>query len=186
MDLLDLEIFFASFSFSKEDHRSCLATMSHAANNVSSLILQGASVLCCGLVTGSTFYISLIEVPGRADESVDYQLHNYHQIFPRAAAFMKPFGIVTGVFCGLSFYMTRDYLWSIPILAFMGLGPFTVFFIAPTNNFLMGATTTNKTNGKDSTKVKESLTKWGELHFVRTCMSLVGFVGAIAASINVK
>lgn len=140
-----------------------------------STLVQATTLFCCGLATGTTFYISAVEVPGRADEHVDYQLHNYHQIFPRAAGLMKPFGMVILALCGGCYFDSKDPLWGIPALAFGGLGPFTMAFIVPTNDFLMAA---KKGTDKD---VKEKLQGWGKLHKIRTYMSCAGFMGAIAA-----
>lgn len=51
-----------------------------------STLLEGASVFCAGMVSGSALYITLVEVPGRqhGGASAEYQLQNWHGVFPRA------------------------------------------------------------------------------------------------------
>ncbi|KAL3915694.1 MAG: hypothetical protein SGILL_005525 [Bacillariaceae sp.] len=140
--------------------------------------LEFVSLMGTGLMAGATAYITLVEVPGRADKSPKYQLENYHEIFPRAMKLLKNTGMVATVFCIATGYLTKKVEWGIPVACFGGLGPFTAIFIAPTNDMLMAAT--------DGDKVKKELQDWGKLHSIRTYAAVIGFAGAIAAVMDLN
>eukprot|EP00035_Acanthoeca_spectabilis_P012386 m.221038 g.221038 ORF g.221038 m.221038 type:complete len:154 (+) comp15606_c0_seq6:5424-5885(+) len=139
--------------------------------------LEGFCLMGTGLVAGITTYITLIEVPARANKSPAYQLENYHELFPRAAFLMKNFGAFLTVVTIATAVLTEKKRWWIPVAFVGGLGPFTAVFIQPTNSTLMAA--------QDGTKVKGELESWGQLHSVRTVMTLFGFAGATAAVLDV-
>ena len=143
------------------------------------LFVEGVTLFSCGLVAGGTCYITLVELPGRKDLSLEYQLKNYHQLFPRAAGIMKPFGMVLTGLIGGTIYLTKNSMWWIPMTMFGALGPFTAIAIQPTNDKLMG------TPEKDASQVGDEVANWGKLHNIRTYMSLVGFAGAVAAVLGV-
>lgn len=141
------------------------------------MALEAFCLFGTGLVAGATTYISFVEVPGRANKSPSYQLENYHEIFPRAASIMKNFGGLVTLVTTATAALTNKKLWWIPVVLLGSLGPFTAIVIAPTNNVLMAAT--------DGDKVKKELKNWGKLHSVRTCLSLMGFAGAVAAILEI-
>ena len=128
-------------------------------------------------MAGATTYITMVEVPGRAEKDPSYQLANYHEIFPRAAKLMKSFGGVVTIFTVATAILTDKKTWWIPVGLLGSLGPFTATVIAPTNTKLMAA--------KDGNKVKKELQQWGKLHNVRTYLSLAGFAGAVAAALSI-
>lgn len=98
------------------------------------MALEAVCLFGTGLVAGVTTYITLIEVPARADKSLAYQLENYHEIFPRAANLMKKSGAVLSLVTAATAVLTQKKTWWIPVAMVGALGPFTVFFIAPTND----------------------------------------------------
>jgi len=142
-------------------------------------LLEAATLFGCGIVAGFTYYITKVELPGRKDMDIEYQLKNYHQLFPRAAGFMKPFGMLLTAMIGGTIYQTKKPLWWLPMTMFGALGPFTAIAIQPTNNKLMG------TDLADAAKVKKEVADWGRLHNIRTYMSLLGFAGAVVAAIGI-
>ena len=129
-------------------------------------------------MAGATAYISLVEVPGRADKPHSYQLENYQEIFPRAMNLLRTSGMVAAAFTAVTGYLTEKPEWFVSVACSVALGPFTAIFIAPTNEILMAA--------KDASKVKKELEAWGKLHNVRTYIMMAGFSGAICAAMDLK
>lgn len=137
------------------------------------MTLEALCLMGTGFIAGAFTYISLIEVPGRANKSPAYQLENYHEIFPRAARLMKSSIMIFSLTMVATALLTDKKTWWIPGGLIGSLGPFTAIVIQPTNKKLMAA--------QDGDKVKEDLKNWGKWHNVRTYMSLLGFAGAVAA-----
>ena len=147
-------------------------------NEIFLILLQFVTLFGSGIVAGFTFYITKIELPSRVNESSHYQLTNYQHVFPLAASFMKPCGVVLTIVNGLTVYTTGNVFWVIPLIMIGGLGPFTAKFIQPTNQILMS------TDENNSQKVRKELSDWTRLHNVRTYMSLLGFAGACIAALR--
>mmetsp|Transcript_11808 Transcript_11808/g.14723 ORF Transcript_11808/g.14723 Transcript_11808/m.14723 type:complete len:160 (-) Transcript_11808:205-684(-) len=146
--------------------------------------LEAAALFGTGIAAGFTFYITKIEIPSRKNDTGAYNLAHYQHVFPPSAAFMKPFGQVLSTLIGGVVYATRKPLWCIPFACIGALGPFTAYFIADTNKTLMGMKTLELRTPDQDEKAKELVTKWGKLHNIRTCMSLVGFAAAVVASLD--
>jgi len=140
--------------------------------------LEAASVFSCGLVAGSTVYIQYVEIPSRKNEPLSYQLMNWHCIFPKASSYLKPFGMAINALVGCTMARTGKKMWLIPCALFGMMAPFTMFGIASTNDELKALERGKETDEKAATDLVEL---WGKLHNVRTVMSILGFVGAIAA-----
>ena len=146
--------------------------------------LEALSLFGTGIAAGFTYYITKIEIPSRKDDTGAYNLTHYQHVFPSSAVFMKPFGVVLNGLMGGAIYTTRKGLWWIPFVCVGALGPFTVFAIVDTNNTLMGMKPTDLKTPEQDAKAKELVTKWGQLHNIRTGFSLVGFAAAIVAALD--
>ena len=77
--------------------------------------------------------------------------------------------------------MTKNPSWWVSFALFFFLGPWTAICIAPTNEKLAGLKVGIE---KDEKQAPALVAKWENVHFVRTCVSLVGFAAAIASSIE--
>lgn len=145
------------------------------------IILEGASLFGSGLIAGCAIYVTAIEVVCRQDMSSEYQLENFNQILPTATSFMKLFGIITGALLCCTALVTGNRIWWIPFVLFSAIRPFTILAMETMNGRLMNMSYKGKLG---SEKLTNEIASWGRLHQVRTCMALLGFVGAIVASIT--
>ena len=170
---------FQMMPFGSTKKRQNLFQTDMVATDTLKLFVEGLTLFSCGLVSGGMCYITMVEVPGRKDLSLEYQLKNYHQVFPRAARIMKPSCMMLTGLIGGTIYLTKKSMWWIPMTMFGALAPFTAIAIQPTNAKLMG------TAEKDASQVGDEVASWGKLHNIRTCMSLVGFAAAVAAVLGV-
>ncbi|CAB9502112.1 Domain of unknown function (DUF1772) [Seminavis robusta] len=145
--------------------------------------LEGTAVLLAGITSGTAFYITAVENPARNnDENPDaFKLRMWHQLFPRAAGFLKPFGMVVNAAIGGCIYQTGNKAWWIPFGLFAAMGPFTVFAITPTNDKILALKEGNAKDEKEAGKLVED---WATLHNVRTAISTFGFIGAIVAAMT--
>ena len=146
--------------------------------------LEGLVVLGSGITAGFTFYITHIEIPSREKDTGAYCLANYQHVFPLAANFMKPFGVLLSSVTGTVLYQTKKPMWWIPLLTIGSLGPFTKIFIVDTNEQLMSMKPMNVRTPDEDAKAKELVQKWGKLHNIRTYLTLVGFSTAVVAAMD--
>ncbi|MCK8521808.1 DUF1772 domain-containing protein [Aquimarina sp. D1M17] len=137
-------------------------------------ILKIIVLIGTGLVAGSTFYISLVEIKVRTQTNEEEHLKNWQMVFPKASRILKTFGIITVIFILLAWYFTQDILWIISAIPLFLLVPFTAIFISKTNAELA--------NLKDVRGTIPKIHKWDKLHHVRTVLTILSFVIAVIAS----
>ena len=143
--------------------------------------LEGASLLGIGLITGANVYISGFEVPGRqTKKSAAYQLENWQSMVPKARDILKPFGMTVNVLIGGALYRTKKSLWLAPFMLLGALGPWTAWKLVPVNDELSSLHVGYLEHEK---QVPDLVKKWGQLHLVRTILSVGAFVTGIAALI---
>ena len=137
------------------------------------LILEFLSVLIVGLMAGSTFYSSFVEIPIRATTDEESQLMNWRLVFPKASGLLKSIGMITVPILILTWYLTSNIYWIFAAIPLFLLLPFTAIAIAKTNTKLLEL--------KNSKGAKELIYGWDKLHHIRTIMAICSFAGCILA-----
>ncbi|MEP2103222.1 MAG: DUF1772 domain-containing protein [Parasphingorhabdus sp.] len=134
-------------------------------------LLEFASVLSAGVISGAMIYESIVEVGVRKNTPPVDQLANWHRCFPVASGIFKPLGFITAALFAITGYVTADYLWFIAALVAFLLGPITWLLIAPTNTRLLAMK--EKTDGSE---ISDAIAKWGARHHLRTTLITISFV----------
>ena len=140
-------------------------------NNIFQIIV----LIATGLIAGSTFYISLVEIYVRSLTSEKEQLKNWKMVFPKASGILKTFGVITGVFILLTGYFTNNLLWYISAIPLFILVPFTAIYIHKMNNELAVL--------EDYHDVIPKIQKWDKLHHIRTVLAISAFIICVIASV---
>jgi hypothetical protein len=74
--------------------------------------------------------------------------------------------------CGVAvWWLTKGWAWLAGGVLVGAVVPFTLIFIMPTNRRLLDTNSVPAEN-----EISSLLAKWGQLHAVRTYLSLIGFV----------
>lgn len=133
-----------------------------------------------GLRLGSTFitvmgfghclYISAVEVAARRRlPSAESMIDHFQATFPLAKKYSQGLGAIPTLMSVAHYFLHPDHP-SSKLLLFAGLsiisiGPYTKFFILPTNNQLLDGDNPKK---KGESWIRSTLEVWSRRHFVRT------------------
>jgi hypothetical protein len=120
------------------------------------------------LFTGAAVYISLVEHPARMLLDTRTAALQWAPSYKRATFMQAPLAISSLIAGIATWILTRDMVWLGAALLIGLVIPFTFLIIMPTNHKLL-------TQGRDlsSDETRLLLTRWGNLHWVRTILSIL-------------
>jgi hypothetical protein len=130
--------------------------------------LKFLSTLSAALFAGAALYINLAEQPARLGLETRQAALQWIPSYQRATWLQAPLAIIS-FFCGVSVALiTGDTRWLIPAFLVGAVVPFTLVVIMRTNRQLLVV-------GRDlsSASTRSLLVRWGQLHTVRTVLSLM-------------
>ena len=131
--------------------------------------LQFLATLCATLFAGAAHYINVVEHPARMGLETRIAALQWAPSYKRATWLQAPLAIVS-LLCGISVWLLGGGTgWLIAALLVGAVVPFTFGVIMPTNHKLLAP-------GRDlaSDETRALLVRWGQLHAVRTALSLAG------------
>jgi hypothetical protein len=134
-------------------------------------LTQLIAVLATTLFTGAAIYINLVEHPARMSCTTEIAATVWAPSYKRATAMQASLAIV-GFLAGVAAWLLgAGGMWLVGALFIFAVVPVTLIVIFPTNNRLL-------TPGRDlaSPETRELLVKWGNLHAIRSVLSLVASV----------
>ncbi len=132
-------------------------------------LLQFLAVLSAALFAGAALYINVAEHPARMELETHVAARQWAPSYERATWMQAPLAIVRLV-CGVGVWLQGGGRgWLVAALLVGSVVPFTLAIIMPTNHKLLAP-------GRDlgSPETRQLLLHWGQLHAVRTVLSLVG------------
>ena len=132
--------------------------------------LESTVLLSTGLLAGSTFYISFVEISARKTANDYNQLLNWQQVFPSAGKLLRAIGTVIIPFMILTGFLSDTWLWFLSAFLLFALIPFTLIKIAPTNDKLFAL----KLDEASETTSK-LIRSWDSLHHVRSIIAISAF-----------
>jgi uncharacterized membrane protein len=135
------------------------------------MLLESLATLACGLFAGAALYINLVEHPARMQCGNALAVTEFAPSYQRAAIMQASLAAVGAVCAIVTWLAGSSIWWLIGGLLLGAVIPFTLIVIFPTNKQLL-----DPTLDKDSPLATQLLTRWGQLHAVRTLLSLAAFV----------
>ena len=134
------------------------------------VILQTLATLSTGLFAGAAIYISLVEHPVRTILDTQAAATQWAPSYKRATWMQAPLAIVGLLTGALACFLGGGVGWFIGALFIGSVVPVTFKIIMPTNQKLLEP-------GRDlnSDETRALLDKWGQLHLIRSALSLVAF-----------
>lgn len=153
--------------------------------------LDKIAVVAGGLFAGSALCVSAVEVPAFQAVGLDEHWRFFPHMYKRAAVTQSVFTVLAGV-AGIAHgarivgSSSDRNLWLAAGTVFLGMLPYTVIFIGPTNQRIINDSKLIQSGAQgriDTATQKELLDKWAVLHLGRTVGSVVAF-GAMAYGLS--
>jgi Domain of unknown function (DUF1772) len=133
--------------------------------------LELLASLSAALFAGAALYINVVEHPARMSLETRIAALQWAPSYKRATWLQAPLAIVC-LLCGAGVWLLGGSIgWLLAALLVGAVVPFTFGVIMPTNHQLLAP-------GRDlsSEETRQLLVRWGQLHAVRTILSLAGTV----------
>ena len=120
------------------------------------------------LFTGASLYISLVEHPARLGLDTKTAALQWAPSYKRATVMQASLAVVSALSGIGTAILTGDFIWLAAAILIALVVPFTLIVILPVNRRLLAS-------GRDlsSPETRQLLEKWGELHWVRSVLSLL-------------
>ena len=134
-------------------------------------ILCLVAALAAALFAGAALYINLAEHPARLALDTRSAVLQWAPSYKRATWMQAPLALVSLCTGTVAAVMGAGVGWAIAAALIGAVVPFTVFGIMPTNHSLLEP-------GRDleSVETRALLVRWGQLHAVRTVLSVAATV----------
>lgn len=129
------------------------------------------ATVAAGLFAGAAVYVAVVEHPARLECGPVLALKEFGPSYRRAAVIQGGLAVVVLVAGVVAWYQGSGLGWLVGGLLVGALIPFTLLVMMPTNRRLLDP-------GFDSgsSEAQELLSRWGQLHVVRTVISVAVFV----------
>jgi hypothetical protein len=134
-------------------------------------LIQFIAVLATTIYAGAAIYINLVEHPARMSCATEIAMAVWAPSYRRATVMQASLAI-GGSLAGLAAWMLGGGLmWLVAALFILAVVPVTFIIIFPINKQLLAP-------GRDpgSPETRKLLIKWGQLHAIRSALSLVASV----------
>jgi hypothetical protein len=138
-------------------------------------LIQFIAVLATTIFAGAAIYINLVEHPARMSCSTEIAMAVWAPSYQRATVMQASLAIA-GSLAGLAAWMLGGGLmWLVAALFILAVVPVTFIIIFPINKQLLAP---GLAPGRDpgSPETRELLIKWGQLHAIRSVLSLIASV----------
>jgi uncharacterized membrane protein len=134
-------------------------------------VATAIALLCCGVFTGAAIYVNLVEHPARMEAGTALALAEWAPAYRRGTLMQAPLAIVGGLAAVSAWLLGANVGWLVGGLLLIGVVPFTLLVIMPTNHALSAPDTAH-----DLSRATALLTRWNRLHAVRTVLSTMAFL----------
>ena len=130
-------------------------------------VVQFLAVVATALFAGAAIYINLVEHPARMGCSTEIAAAVWAPSYKRATVMQASLAIIGSLSGAAAWLLGAGPVWLVASLLILAVVPVTLLVIFPTNNKLLAA-------GRDlgSSETRELLVKWGQLHAIRSALSL--------------
>jgi uncharacterized membrane protein len=131
-------------------------------------LAQFIAILSTTLFSGASIYINLVEHPARMGCSTEIAATVWAPSYKRAIAMQASLAVMGFLAGACAWFLGGGILWLVAALLIVAVVPVTLIVIFPTNNRLLAP-------GRDlgSPETRELLVRWGQLHAIRSVLSLI-------------
>jgi len=135
------------------------------------MLIQGLAILATALFTGAALYVTLVEHPARMACPTEVALTQWRRSYPRGTrmqATLAVLGTLLGIAAGIT---SAGAIWIVAAFVLSAVVPFTLFVMWPINKRLEDTAL-----DPASAEARDLLARWGQLHAVRTAISLAALL----------
>jgi hypothetical protein len=133
------------------------------------------SVFCTGVFFGAALYISIAQHPATLDAGVQFAGRFFPPMYRRAATLQVALAVLGTLASLWSWWQGAGLLWLASAVLLFAVIPFTVLVIMPVNHRLLAPG-----RNPEAPDTEALLRRWGPLHTVRTVLSGLAFLLALA------
>ena len=134
-------------------------------------LAQLLAILATTFFAGTAIYVNLVEHPARMGCSTEIAATVWAPSYKRATVMQASLAIVGSLAGVAAWLLGASVMWLLGALFIFAVVPVTLIVIFPTNNRLL-ATDRNLA----SPETRELLVRWGQLHAIRSVLSLIASV----------
>ena len=135
------------------------------------VVPQIVATLASGIFAGAALYINFVEQPARLSCGVELAVTEWRPSYKRGTVMQAPLAAIGALAALVSWWSDRGLAWLIGGLLLLLIIPFTLVVILPTNKRLESQELDLR-----SEEASFFLRRWGQLHAVRSVLSLLAFV----------
>jgi Domain of unknown function (DUF1772) len=129
------------------------------------------SIVATGLFAGAAAYVTAVEHPARMSCGAELAIKEFGPSYKRGAAMQASLAVI-GSLAGLgAAWLKSDVMICVAALLLGIVVPFTLVVILPTNKRLLDSALDPR-----SSEALRLLRRWGQLHAVRTVLSIAAFL----------
>ncbi len=143
------------------------------------MIAMLVATVAAGLFTGAAVYITAVEHPARLECGQVLAVKEFGPSYRRAAVMQGGLAVVVLVAGVAAWYQGSGVGWLVGGLLLGALVPFTLVVIMPTNRRLL-----DPALDSGSGEARKLLSRWGQLHAIRTIVGVVVFVAFAGMSLR--
>lgn len=133
--------------------------------------LQIIACLSCTLFAGAAIYINVAEHPARLQCDAACSLKQWAPSYKRATVMQASLALVSCTTGFLVALFGGSYLWMVAGCIIGAVVPFTFMIVMPVNDELLRLEQDSVSN-----RSVALLKKWGRLHSVRSCLSIIAAI----------
>jgi Domain of unknown function (DUF1772) len=132
-------------------------------------LFQFLAVLSAALFAGASIYINVVEHPARMGLETRVAALQWAPSYQRATWMQAPLAVVSLLAGAVVWLQGGGVSWLVAALLVGAVVPFTFLVIMPTNHRLLAP-------GRDlaGAETRDLLVRWGQLHAVRSVLSIAG------------
>jgi hypothetical protein len=142
-------------------------------------LIELMAVLACTLFAGAAVYITGVEHPARLSCGTEIAATQWAPSYKRATVMQASLAATAGLLGIVRALQGGGALWVWASTLILGVIPFTLLVIRPTNTRLL-----EPSRDRRSSETLELLKTWGRLHAVRSLLSIAASVLFVWASIR--
>ena len=137
-----------------------------AAQTIAALL----ATACSSLFAGAAVYITLVEHPARMECGREVAATEFPPSYRRGAMMQAPLAILGFLFSVAAWAQGASPWWPVGGALLLAVVPFTLVVIMPVNRRLL-----DPMLDKQSAEAAHLLSRWGQLHAVRSVLSVLAF-----------
>jgi uncharacterized membrane protein len=139
--------------------------------NIAQTVAEFVALFSCGLFAGAAAYITFVEHPARVACGSEVAVTEFRPSYKRASVMQASLAIIGFVASLVAWWLQGGVAWLVGGLLLVSVVPITLLAIFPTNRQLLDPSLDVR-----STHAAFLLRRWGQLHAIRTVLSVIAFL----------